>query len=77
MIMLIILKEYSKNLDKWKFCIEWCNNRGYKFIIITEKTFEAKKVPEGFNYDSGSNSEWETVESLRSLIKEHVDSNFN
>ena len=41
------------------------------------KTFEAKKVPEGFNYDSGSNSEWETVESLRSLIKEHVDSNFN
>lgn len=41
------------------------------------KTFEAKKVPEGFNYDSGSNSEWETVETLRSLIKEHVDSNFN
>jgi UDP-N-acetylglucosamine 4,6-dehydratase/5-epimerase len=41
------------------------------------KTFEAKKVPEGFNYDSGSNSEWETVETLRSLIKEHVDSKFN
>ena len=40
-------------------------------------TFNAKKVPEGFNYDSGSNSEWETVESLRALIKEHVDSNFN
>lgn len=40
------------------------------------KTFNAKKVPEGFNYDSGTNSEWETVESLRSLIKEHVDSNF-
>jgi UDP-N-acetylglucosamine 4,6-dehydratase len=41
------------------------------------KTFEAKKVPKGFNYDSGSNSEWETVETLRSLIKEHVDSKFN
>ena len=41
------------------------------------KKFEAKKVPEGFNYDSGSNSEWETVETLRSLIKEHVDSKFN
>lgn len=39
-------------------------------------TFNASKVPEGFNYDSGSNSEWETVESLRMLIKEHVDSNF-
>jgi UDP-N-acetylglucosamine 4,6-dehydratase len=38
--------------------------------------FGATKVPEGFNYDSGSNSEWETVESLRKLIKEHVDSNF-
>jgi UDP-N-acetylglucosamine 4,6-dehydratase (inverting) len=40
------------------------------------KTFEAKKVPEGFNYDSGNNSEWETVEKLRMLIKTHVDSNF-
>ena len=40
-------------------------------------TFNAKKVPEGFNYDSGTNSEWETVESLRYLIKKHVDSNFN
>ncbi len=36
----------------------------------------ANKVPEGFNYDSGTNSEWETIASLRSLIKEHVDSNF-
>ena len=41
------------------------------------KAFEAKKVPEGFNYDSGSNNKWETVDSLKSLIKEHVDSNFN
>jgi UDP-N-acetylglucosamine 4,6-dehydratase len=39
--------------------------------------FNAIKVPEGFNYDSGSNTEWETVESLRALIKEHVDSNFS
>jgi UDP-N-acetylglucosamine 4,6-dehydratase (inverting) len=39
-------------------------------------TFNASKVPIGFNYDSGSNSEWETVESLKMLIKVHVDSNF-
>jgi UDP-N-acetylglucosamine 4,6-dehydratase (inverting) len=39
-------------------------------------SFGAKKVPEGFNYDSGTNTEWETIESLRMLIKEHVDSNF-
>jgi FlaA1/EpsC-like NDP-sugar epimerase len=37
---------------------------------------KAKKVKEGFAYNSGENSEWETIESLRSLIKEHVDSNF-
>jgi UDP-N-acetylglucosamine 4,6-dehydratase len=45
---------------------------------ITEfiASFSAKKVVEGFNYDSGTNTEWETVESLRALIKEHVDSNF-
>jgi UDP-N-acetylglucosamine 4,6-dehydratase len=37
--------------------------------------FSAKKVTEGFNYDSGTNTEWETLASLRDLIKEHVDSN--
>jgi UDP-N-acetylglucosamine 4,6-dehydratase len=40
------------------------------------RSFSAKKVSEGFNYDSGTNTEWETIESLRKLIKEHVDSNF-
>ncbi|HYF67647.1 MAG TPA: UDP-N-acetylglucosamine 4,6-dehydratase (inverting) [Ohtaekwangia sp.] len=38
--------------------------------------FSAKKVAHGFSYNSGENTEWETVESLRSLIKEHVDPNF-
>ena len=41
------------------------------------KAFGAQKVPEGFRYNSGENEEWETVESLRALIKEHVDSNFS
>jgi UDP-N-acetylglucosamine 4,6-dehydratase len=41
------------------------------------KKFNAIKVPEGFNYDSGSNTEWETVESLRKLIKENLYSDFN
>jgi FlaA1/EpsC-like NDP-sugar epimerase len=36
----------------------------------------AVKVPFGFKYNSGTNTEWETVESLRNLIVEHVDSNF-
>ena len=38
--------------------------------------FDARKVPEGFNYNSGENEEWETVSSLRKLIVEHVDANF-
>lgn len=41
------------------------------------EAFSAKRVVEGFNYDSGNNTEWETVESLRTLIKEHVDPNFD
>ncbi|MFK7832195.1 MAG: UDP-N-acetylglucosamine 4,6-dehydratase (inverting) [Winogradskyella sp.] len=38
--------------------------------------FKAKLVPQGFAYNSGTNTEWETVDSLRALIKEHVDPNF-
>lgn len=40
------------------------------------KTFDAEKVPAGFAYNSGTNDEWETVETLRSLITEHVDPTF-
>jgi UDP-N-acetylglucosamine 4,6-dehydratase (inverting) len=39
--------------------------------------FKAKKVEEGFTYNSGSNSEWVTVEELRVLIQEHVDQSFS
>jgi len=38
--------------------------------------FNAKLVAEGFSYNSGANKDWETVDSLRALIKEHVDPNF-
>jgi UDP-N-acetylglucosamine 4,6-dehydratase (inverting) len=38
--------------------------------------FNAKKVSEGFSYNSLDNEEWETVESLRKKIKEFVDPNF-
>lgn len=38
--------------------------------------FEAKKVQPGFQYNSGENEDWETVENLRNLIKEHVDPTF-
>ncbi len=37
------------------------------------KTSGAKKVKNGFSYNSGENKEWETIESMRSLIKEYFD----
>lgn len=40
------------------------------------KTFNAEKVKEGFAYNSGTNEDWETVETLRELITEHVDATF-
>jgi len=46
----------------------------------TEENFlahhKAVKVPFGFKYNSGTNTDWETIESLRALIVEHVDPNF-
>lgn len=37
------------------------------------KHHKAKKVKEGFKYSSDTNDNWETVESLKILIKEHTD----
>ena len=61
-------------------------NLGKYFVIIPQtpmwnvddfiSKFNAELVPDGFAYNSGTNTEWETVESLRSLITDHVDPNF-
>lgn len=40
------------------------------------KHFGGKKVPEGFNYSSGKNDRWVSVEEMRELIKQYVDSDF-
>lgn len=31
------LKMWNKNLSKWKYMIEWCDRKGFEFIIITEE----------------------------------------
>ena len=41
------------------------------------KHFRAKLVPPDFSYNSGENVDWESVGSLRVLVKKHVDPNFN
>ena len=43
-----------------------------KFI----ETFDAKPVDQGFNYNSGTNENFLTIEELRSLIKENVSPGF-
>ena len=39
-----------------------------------KKAFNAQKVENGFSYTSGENKEWETVESLKDLIRKHISS---
>ncbi len=31
------IKMYNKNLSKWTYMIEYCQRKGFEFIIITEK----------------------------------------
>lgn len=60
---------------------------GKYYVILPTKTnwdiekfkneLNAKKVPEGFTYNSETNEQWETVEGMRELIKKHVDSNYS
>jgi UDP-N-acetylglucosamine 4,6-dehydratase (inverting) len=41
-----------------------------------KKHFKAQPVQQGFSYNSGDNDQWETVESLRELIKKYLDPKF-
>jgi FlaA1/EpsC-like NDP-sugar epimerase len=41
------------------------------------KKFDAKKVPAGFNYSSGENTDWVDAAQLRQLIIDHIDPNFS
>jgi UDP-N-acetylglucosamine 4,6-dehydratase (inverting) len=59
---------------------------GKYYVIIPQSTvwnlnefvlkFNAVKVKEGFSYNSLDNEQMENVESLRELIREHIDPNF-
>ncbi|MDR1757204.1 MAG: UDP-N-acetylglucosamine 4,6-dehydratase (inverting) [Culturomica sp.] len=39
--------------------------------------YRAKMVTPGFRYNSGTNTQWETVETLREKIRKYVDADFN
>jgi UDP-N-acetylglucosamine 4,6-dehydratase (inverting) len=52
---------------------------GHEALDLLKKYSEqhnAVKVPEGFCYSSGKNSEWLSPEQIRGLIREHLDSGF-
>jgi len=59
---------------------------GKYYAILPQKTifqrekfinhFNAKLVDSNFSYNSGDNEVWETIESLRKLVKIHVDPSF-
>jgi UDP-N-acetylglucosamine 4,6-dehydratase/5-epimerase len=38
--------------------------------------FGGKEVPEGFNYSSGKNDSWVSIEEMRELIIEYIDAGF-
>lgn len=40
------------------------------------QAFDAKLCPPGFRYNSGENTDWLTVDQLRTLIRQHVDPAF-
>jgi len=65
---------YTYDLDKYYTILPATHSWNLNDYI---STFNAKKVPNGFRYNSGENEQWETIERLRKLILEHVDPNFN
>lgn len=64
---------YTYDLGKYYTILPASHNWPLEDFV---KQHNAVKVPVGFAYNSGDNTEWETVESLRLLIKEHVDTTF-
>jgi len=40
------------------------------------KEFKAKKVAEGFQFNSGKNTEWVNAADIQELIKKHIDPDF-
>jgi UDP-N-acetylglucosamine 4,6-dehydratase len=64
---------YTYDLGKYYTILPSVPNFNIKDYI---KHFNAQKVAEGFNYNSGDNTDWESIAGLRDLIKEHVDQTF-
>ncbi|MDA8769627.1 UDP-N-acetylglucosamine 4,6-dehydratase (inverting) [Schleiferiaceae bacterium] len=65
---------YTYDLGKYYTILPASHNWSLDDFI---REHQAVKVAAGFAYNSGENIEWETIEGLRNLIREHVDQNFS
>jgi FlaA1/EpsC-like NDP-sugar epimerase len=69
----------SDSFYTWDLGAYYCILPSQKSFKLSEwiDKYDAKQVPAGFKYNSGENTEWETIESLRENIRIHVDPNFS
>ena len=65
---------YTYDLGKYYAIIPQVPNWNLAHFLAE---FKAEKVTEGFQYNSGKNTEWVSVAGLRTLIKLHVDPDFS
>lgn len=73
---MISISDSFSTYDIGKYFVILPQATNYKFEEFMTK-YNAQKVPEGFFYNSGSNTEWINVAEIRKLIKKHVDPTFD
>jgi len=64
---------YTADVDRCYVILPQSPAWSYDEYFVKRK---AKRVADGFTYNSGSNNEWLDKEQLRSLIREHIDPDF-
>jgi UDP-N-acetylglucosamine 4,6-dehydratase len=72
---MITVSDSFTTYDLGKYYVILPQTPNWDLNEFIDKT-KAKRVPIGFNYNSGENSEWIGVEVIRELIKIHVDNHF-
>lgn len=75
---MITVSDSINTIDIGKYYVILPSNSIYSKLSKEDflKHYNGKAVPMNFTYNSGDNEKWETIESLRSLIKTHIDNNF-
>ena len=72
---MITSSDSFNSYDMGKYYVILPTNTSWKLEDFI-KEHNAKLVPQGFNYNSGENTEWVSAEELRAFILEHVDPTF-